>query len=669
MQPIPENEQQRLEALKSYAILDSLEEEEFDRITELASIICGAPIALVSLIDENRQWFKSNRGLNIKETSREISFCQYAIMDDQILEVENATEDHRFADNPLVTGDPNIKFYAGYPLTDPEGYNLGSLCVIDQKPRKLSEEQIRALELLGEEVVSQIVARKKNNERKKLDRLFQLSIDMIGIINAGGHFISINPAFQRVLGHPEDQILGHSFYEWVHADDLEETRSQVGRLCGSESKVEFDNRVQVQSGDYLNLHWTLTFDAKNEEYYCIARDITPNVNTLNQLKKANAESKRAVQVKDEFLANMSHEIRTPLNAIIGFNDLLMSSELNAEQREYVEIVSTASQNLMVIINDVLDTSKLESGMIQLEERIMSLDKVASYLNKLQKQKAKAKNIKLITEVDEQIPPYVLGDRPRIIQILVNLVGNAIKFTEQGTVKLQIDLVDKKDNEVDIKFSVLDTGVGIDADKLEVIFDRFVQAETSTSRNYGGTGLGLNIVKMLVNLHGGKLSVDSKKGVGTTFSFVISMKMAEPDGQSSFDEATVPEDYQLEGKRILQVEDNKMNQLLATTYLERSLAIVEQAENGEEAVDMVRSNSYDLVMMDLQMPVMDGFEATRIIREELKSDVSIVACSAHSLLGEKEKCLAHGMDDYVSKPYNKSELLSVVSEWVRKRHLP
>jgi CheY-like chemotaxis protein/nitrogen-specific signal transduction histidine kinase len=417
------------------------------------------------------------------------------------------------------------------------------------------------------------------------------------------------------------------------------------------------------------LHWTLTFDELNEEFYCIARDITTQVNTLNQLKIANEEAQRAVQVKDEFLANMSHEIRTPLNAIIGFNDLLMSSELNSEQREYVEIVSTASQNLMVIINDVLDTSKLENGKIQLENRMLSLKDVANYLNKLQKQKAKSKNIELITEVDDDIPPYVLGDRPRVIQILVNLMGNAIKFTDRGKVKLQVDLVSKRMDEVDIKFTVSDTGIGIDPEKLDVIFDRFVQAETSTSRNFGGTGLGLNIVKMLVNLHGGKLSVESNKGEGTTFSFVISMKIPESEDHPNSNGIQPPEDYQLEGKRILQVEDNKMNQLLATTYLERSLAVVDQAENGKEAVAMLVSNDYDLVMMDLQMPVMDGFEATKKIRNELKSDVPIVACSAHSLIGEKEKCLDHGMDDYISKPYNKSELLSVISEWSKKRHLP
>jgi CheY-like chemotaxis protein len=175
--------------------------------------------------------------------------------------------------------------------------------------------------------------------------------------------------------------------------------------------------------------------------------------------------------------------------------------------------------------------------------------------------------------------------------------------------------------------------------------------------------------MLVNLHGGKLSVESNKGEGTTFSFVISMKIPESEDHPNSNGIQPPEDYQLEGKRILQVEDNKMNQLLATTYLERSLAVVDQAENGKEAVAMLVSNDYDLVMMDLQMPVMDGFEATKKIRNELKSDVPIVACSAHSLIGEKEKCLDHGMDDYISKPYNKSELLSVISEWSKKRHLP
>lgn len=280
----PENEKERLAALKEYNILDTIKEEEFDRLTQLASLICEVPIALVSLIDEDRQWFKSRVGLDAEQTPRDISFCQHAIMTDDLFEVEDATKDDRFKNNPLVTGAPDIKFYAGFPLKDPNGLNLGTLCTIDRVPKKLDKNKSLALKLLAEEVVSQIVSRKNNLENKKLERLFSMSLDMICIAGTDGFFKRINQAFTNTLGWTEQELLGSPFFDYIHPEDIESTQLEVQKLAAGEKSLNFNNRYKKKDGEYLIINWVANPDEITGELFCIARDITETTKNEEQLK-------------------------------------------------------------------------------------------------------------------------------------------------------------------------------------------------------------------------------------------------------------------------------------------------------------------------------------------------------------------------------------------------
>lgn len=668
--PQPDNEAKRLEALQYYNVLDTEKEEAFDRLAELAALICETPIALVSLIDESRQWFKANVGLeDVAETGRDISFCQFTIMGNETFEVPDATKDERFVDNPLVTGSPDIRFYAGYPLTDPNGNNLGSFCVIDKKPKKLNDTQLKALEVLAQEVVSQIIARKEYQERIKLEKLFNYSTDFICIADKEGSFKKINPSFKNVLGYDEEELLKSRIIDFVHEEDLERTTQELNKLTAGEKAIHFQNRYRKKNGEYIILDWFSNTDSSSEEVYTIARDVTDKVKILKELEEAKVIAEKAVKVKDEFLSNMSHEIRTPLNAIIGFNELLRQSSLTLEQEKHADIVRVASQNLMVIINDILDISKLESGKLELEKRPFSLKEMAEDIIHLQSQKAKNKGLKLLLSVDQDIPNFVLGDSTRISQVLINLIGNSIKFTTQGYVELKIMELHRKNHLSTVRFSVKDTGIGIRKDKHHLVFERFSQAENSTTRVFGGTGLGLNIVKMILNMYGSTIDLQSEEGKGSEFTFELELPIAE-NGEMKQENRSVPvvenAELKLKGLSILVVEDNEHNQILATTYLKNSGASVDLANNGQIAVEKVKSKQYDIILMDLQMPVMDGLAATKIIREELKLDIPIVACSAHSLIGERENCMGQGMDDYISKPYSPATLVNVLSACIAQK---
>lgn len=662
--PIPENEVQRLKALKDYNILDTFNEEEFDRLTQLAALICGVPIALVSLIDENRQWFKANVGLQeAKETPRDISFCQFTIMGNETFEIVDAKKDERFAENPLVTGNPEIRFYAGYPLTDPNGMNLGSLCVIDRVPKKLDDTQLKALEILGKEVVSQIVARKVYADRVKLEKLFNYSKDLICIAGTDGFLNKVNPRFKEVLGFSEKELLSTTFFDIVHELDKSKTVVEIDKIEKGNIALNFQNRLLNKDGGSIVINWVGNKDAETGELYAIGRDVTEKVKILEELNEAKQIAEKAVRVKDEFLSNMSHEIRTPLNAIIGFNDLLKQSLLNQEQKKQVEIISNASQNLMVILNDILDVSKLESGVLVLEKQAISIKEIAENVVNLQSQKAKSKGLKLLLSVDQDIPFNVIGDSTRISQILINLTDNAIKFTNEGCVEIRVMEIARKNNESLVRFCVKDTGVGIDSEKQKLIFDRFSQAESSTTRIFGGTGLGLNISKMIVEMYGGKIELQSELGKGAEFCFEIYFTISASKNLSSVPTTTNNNVTKLAEKSILVVEDNDLNQLLASSYLKKNGVNVDIAENGAIAVEKLKQNKYDLILMDLQMPVMDGYTATKIIRQELKLDLPIIACSAHSSVVERDNWIEKGMNDYISKPFSEKTLVDVLSTYL------
>ena len=383
--------------------------------------------------------------------------------------------------------------------------------------------------------------------------------------------------------------------------------------------------------------------------------------------KLDASEKRsieALQVKENFLANMSHEIRTPLNSILGFTNLLQRRDKDPDSAEFIEAIQKAGENLMAIINDILDLSKIEAGMMRIVKAPFSVRGLIHSIETLFKERVNEKGLQLNCSVADNVPDTLVGDATRLTQILVNLIGNALKFSDGGMIEVQIDIVSANGSDMQLGVKVKDTGIGISNEKLDKIFERFNQAEDSITRNYGGTGLGLAIVKTLIDLQGGTIEVHSVPGKGTEFAFympyTIANEQINPEPQLStraLKEVVNP------SLQILVVDDNVMNQSLMKHLLSQwgtSFIIV---GNGLEALDALQTKTFDLVLMDIQMPKMDGYTTTRHIREELKLDTPIIAMTAHAMAGEREKCLSNGMNDYISKPINEEHLFKMIVKFV------
>ncbi len=1065
---VPVNETERIAALKSYHLLDTFAEEEYDRITRLASIICDVPISTISLIDEDRQWFKSRVGLEVQETEREVAFCQHAILDTSLLTVNDPLNDLRFKDNPLVTGDPHIRFYAGQPLIDPNGFALGTICVIDNKPRKLNPRQEEALKILSEEIMSLIVNRRRNFELNNFEKLFNISSDLVCIAGTDGYFKKINPAFTKILGRDEHYLTSTPFLDMIHPEDVESTIKALQDLSEGKTTINFKNRFKNNKGEYIYLDWVSTPEKETDSIYAIARDVTSEklnedkiaqseakfrsffensqglmcthdidgnfltVNTsgasilgytveellnknlkdiipihlhqeleqylnevtstgistgkiitthkngnaliwmysnvleeneqgqkyvignsiditdlhyleldlaksrkllndvlssavevsiiatdvngtitlfnagaeemlgyeaseivdktspviihdeyeinayakelskkyninisgfdvftyeatlkgasqkewtyvrkdgskilvslvvspiydvneiiigyigianditekrkqFDELEKAKILAEQASVAKSEFLANMSHEIRTPLNGVIGFTDLVLKTNLNETQEQYISIVNQSANSLLGIINDILDFSKIEAGKLELDVERSDFFEIASQATDIISYQAQSKGLEVLLNISTSLPRFVYTDNIRLKQIIVNLLGNAVKFTEKGEIELKINALEKIDEEsIVFRIQVKDTGIGIHPDKLEKIFEAFAQEDSSTTKKYGGTGLGLPISNKLLSLMDSKLQLESVLGEGSSFYFDIKLKVEYADVEvwdtvtdiknvlivddnvnnrmilrqmlslhkinsteaangieaikvlseknnfdviimdyhmpymdgietikkirenfqttpllqpiillysSSDDEKILKacEDYKVnyrlvkpikmndlyqafnnlnakngkkkneteiekllivDNPKILIAEDNSVNMLLSKTLIKKAIPNVEisEATSGKEAIEKYKSENPDLIFMDIQMPIMNGYEATQAIRalEKEHQHTPIIALTAGNVKGEKENCLELGMDDFIVKPITQTSIFDVLKKWL------
>lgn len=402
--------------------------------------------------------------------------------------------------------------------------------------------------------------------------------------------------------------------------------------------------------------------------YHILRQFKRQSMLIQELDVAEKKASVAAQTKENFLANMSHEIRTPLSGILGFTNLLQKRSLDETSKEFVSSIQRSGENLMAIINDILDLSKIEAGMMHITKGIFSINGLVNSVETFFIERAKEKGLTISSKIDPSIPDTLNGDATRLTQILVNLIGNAIKFTHQGNINIEIYNKQQTENEIIVGFKVSDTGIGIYKEKLHEVFERFNQGEDSTTRNYGGTGLGLSIVKSLIQLQNGDIEVISEQGKGTTFHFFIPYAIAKeqlnviPKVDTNYfkDKSNVP-------LKILIVDDNALNQSLMKHLLSQWNVDFETANNGLEAVEFLRNNDCDLVLMDIQMPQMDGYVATQTIREELKLNTPIIAMTAHALAGERERCMSRGMNEYISKPIIEDELFKLISNFGLKEN--
>jgi len=1036
-QPRPKNENNRLKALHNYAISDSTNENQYDRMTKLAAITCGAPVSLISFIDENRLWVKSKTGSIVNEIARNLSFCQHTIMGAGLLEVEDATKDGRFKDNIWVAGDPGFRFYAGYPLIDSQGYAIGTLSVWDFDPKKLTIDQKNALQLIAQEVMSIITGQEHKIERTIFEKTFDSSKDLQFIGNYEGFFTRINPAFEKTFGWDKQYLAGISLFELVHTDDLEKTNCGYQELKSGKSIAGFIQRLKTSSGQYRTIQWSYTTDVLTKQIFGIGRDLTdeklktqqlvasekklraffenglgmmcthdmqgkllsvnnfgasvlgykkeevtqmgltlydivpegrqPHVmgylqeiklkgisnrqmqtrhrdgstnriwqlnnvvekdadgedyvignaiditdsfklakdlqhtkemleqtnkvarvggweynvykkttywtsitkeihgvapdyepeitNTINFYKGANnrkrikeainlainegkgwdmelqiidakgreiwvreignpefedgtcvrifgtfqdidekkkaeievtrskailsafvehapaavamldknmnfiavsnkwvidyqltgrqiigvsyydvfpgqdaelierhqrvlsgaieskeedvhrlpganedeyiawemrpwhqvddtiggimlftqditsiikqraelntakLQAEQASIAKSEFLANMSHEIRTPLNGVIGFTDLILKTELNETQHQYLSIVNQSANALLSIINDILDFSKIEAGKMELEPAKFDLYELGSMSTDIISYQVQSKGVELLLNVAPDLPRYVWADAVRLKQILINMLGNSSKFTEKGEIELKIEPLSSKGNFTTVRFGVRDTGIGIQPEKLLKIFDAFSQEDSSTTKKYGGTGLGLTISNKLLGLMGSKLNVESAPGKGSHFYFDITLRSEEGEAIDSGNIEMI--------KKVLITDDNGNNRLILKEMLLLKNIETVEAKNGIEALEILSTGEqFDAILMDYHMPYMDGLETIRKIRESfdlgLKDQPIILLYSSSDDECIVKACEELKVDRRLIKPIKMQEMYAALS---------
>ncbi|TDU31000.1 PAS domain S-box-containing protein [Panacagrimonas perspica] len=918
----PDNEAQRIAALNQFGVLDTLPEQSYQDIVKLASMICDVPIALISLIDSDRQWFKARQGLEAEQTPRELAFCAHAILEPgELFQVRDATRDARFSTNPLVTGAPDIRFYAGVPLVTHDGYALGTLCAIDRRPRVLSAAQADGLRALARQVMELLSLRRALGElsqtrtglaqselrfgaivgnlpgfvfRAEVNRPWRVHYASAGVESLTGYppeFFTVDTrGWQELMlvedidrteaelaaqaaqnlplrseyrirrrdGHvlwvegraahpyrddagvlmfdgmvmdidaprrarealiqsehrfrflaqsvPEviwtsgpdgrfdfvsDRVrtqhgfepaalIGHTWRGAVHPDDVEHATEawEHCRLTGDPFEVQM--RLRAADGSYRGYQCRAVAlkdaDGRPLKWFGSNTDIE---DTLHAKYQAEA----AARARSVFLSTMSHEIRTPMNAVLGFAGLLNDTTLTAQQRDFVQAIRTSGDHLLGLINDVLDYSKIESGGLRLELAPFDVRRLVETALDLVSHQAQAKNLELVFTVAPSVPDTSRGDAARVRQVLVNLLGNAVKFTQAGEVSVHLDAVPLADGRTEFRYEVRDTGIGISPEAQERLFVEFSQAEADTGRRFGGTGLGLAISKRIVEAHEGRIEVQSEAGRGSLFRVCIPSSagtqpqaalpqtlrgrrvlivddnaaqiaamadlvrewglepvcerdpqralermekgercelaiidqampsldggelsrrlrasgdlpiillstlgaerpqgvafaavMSKPVRRSRLHGALVqalqsrPAEVPVEASRpgpavvaplsILLAEDNLTNQKLAGLLLRRlGYPSIDIADDGEKALAAVVAKPYDVVLMDLEMPGLDGIEATRRIRAQVPAERQplIIAMTANVLAEDRERCRAAGMDDYVAKPIDPEQL--------------
>ena len=537
--------------------------------------------------------------------------------------------------------------------------------------------------VLGVVIVARDVTAQKLLSKYSLS-LIEASRDPLFTINSEGKISDMNNASVKITHVSREKLIGTEFSKYfTEPEKAREGYQQVfakgfvedyplTMMDGKLTDVLFNGSVYKDDrGKVLGavvVARVITEQKRIEKELIEARVFAELATEIAEESKSNAESatkiaENAVKTKQQFLSNMSHEIRTPMNAIIGFTKVVLKTDLTAKQKEYLTAIKMSGDALIVLINDILDLAKVDSGKMSFEAIPFKLELSISAMLHLFETKIQEKNLELVREYDKNIPEVLVGDPVRLHQIILNLVSNAVKFTTKGKITVNVRLVSENNEEATIEFSVSDTGIGIAENKLDHIFENFHQASSGTSRLYGGTGLGLAIVKQLVEPQGGTIHVESKVQEGSTFSFTLTFKKTNEEVNLEIEPEEI--DKEIRTIRILVVEDIPLNQLLMKTILDDLGFERDIAENGKIAIEKLKTNSYDIILMDLQMPEMNGFEATEYIRNTMKSKIPIIALTADVTTVDLTKCKAIGMNDYVSKPVNEKLLYHKIISLIKK----
>lgn len=491
--------------------------------------------------------------------------------------------------------------------------------------------------------------------------------DIIFVVDYNGQILYHNPSVQESLGYPPKSLIGKNFFDNILPETLTDLKKQF-KSCIAEpyiDNVEFRFLKNDHTYSYLE------FNSVNLNHKEGIDGLILDCRDINQRKKDAAELLRAQKAKERFLANMSHEIRTPINGIAGMMTLLGETNLTEEQKKYFNAIKTSTDNLKVIINDILDISVIESGKLKFEKIGFNIKHQLQSIIEPFLHQAHEKNIYLKYDVAENVNRVVLGDPVRLYQVLINLISNALKFTDKGGIQVSIKCSKKDGDQLIATFEISDTGIGIAQEKLKTIFESFSQADESVTRKYGGTGLGLAICKQLVELQNGSIGVSSSENKGTTFTFSIPYQEGEHKDliiEKEQSKASQEEYASLESVSILLVEDNDINRMYAANILKNWNCKFDVAENGYIAIEKLKKTKYDLILMDIQMPVMDGIEATKVIRQNFPDPINkipIIALTANVIKGDPEKYKKAGMNAYLSKPFLPKSLYNTIVEYANQ----
>jgi two-component system, sensor histidine kinase and response regulator len=541
--------------------------------------------------------------------------------------------------------------------------------------RAPDEDLLSMLTSVGNQIGLYVDRRRAQEE---LDRFFALSLDMLCVIGVDGYFKRVNPAWELVLGYTEAELLARPYIDLVHPDDREATQFQAGRVADGQEIVHFENRYIHKDGTIRWLLWTSTPFPQQQIVYSAARDITERkaaedtmadqaarlAQLVKELELAKGRAEDAAETKSAFLANMSHEIRTPLNAILGMTTLALQTKLSTEQQEYLETVKSSADSLLAIVNDILDFSRIEARKLDLEHVEFDLREIVGDAAKVLALRAGEKGLELACHITADAPDVVLGDPGRLRQVLLNVLGNAVKFTDAGEVVLHVDVETVSPARATLRFAVTDTGIGIPADKQRAIFQAFTQADSSTTRRFGGTGLGLAIALRLVELMGGRMWVESEVGRGSTFSFTATFDRPHAAGA----ERIVDKSAALDGLRVLVVDDNATNrrileEMLASWHMRPTT--VADAESALAALrTAVKDAPFDVIITDRQMPVVDGSMLARRVRQDRRfGRTPIVMLTSVGDAGKAARRAA-GVEAYLTKPVKHSDLLDALATLFR-----